>query len=115
MGDPKEQLRQALARAAQLGDVYADSDMLAQWLWENYVFPSRNMLTEITVRTRKPDKWRFVDTGTQQVWRWDQERDGGTFVLVDPEGLALMAGPEFRESLEQLARGEVVAEQEGED
>lgn len=38
-------------------------------------------LTDITIRTRKPGKWRFVDTETGQVWVWDVGR--GTFKLAD--------------------------------
>jgi hypothetical protein len=34
-------------------------------------------LEHITIRTRNPDKWRFHDTDTGQVWRWA----GGRFVL----------------------------------
>lgn len=28
-------------------------------------------LTHITIKTRKPDKWRFIDTETGETWRWD--------------------------------------------
>jgi hypothetical protein len=35
-------------------------------------------LVTIPIRTRKPAKWRFVDTETGEVWRWDVA--AGTFV-----------------------------------
>lgn len=28
-------------------------------------------IVAITINTRKPDKWRFLDTETREVWRWD--------------------------------------------
>lgn len=37
-------------------------------------------LEDITIRTRKPGKWRFVDSETGQVWRWDGDR--GQFLLT---------------------------------
>ena len=37
--------------------------------------------TDITIHTRKPGKWRFVDTETGQVWAWDDQRN--TFKLAD--------------------------------
>jgi hypothetical protein len=68
----------------------------------------RPPLVKIPIETRKPGQWRFVDTETQQVWRWV---DNG-FKLVDPEAdaesLALLADPEFLESMKQLRRGERV-------
>jgi hypothetical protein len=33
---------------------------------------------DITIRTRVPSKWRFVDQETGEVWRWDY--DQRTFV-----------------------------------
>jgi hypothetical protein len=69
----------------------------------------RPSLVTIPITTRTPGKWRFVDTETQEVWRWDTAADG--FKRMDPqadaEALALMASPDFQESLEQLRRGEV--------
>lgn len=68
----------------------------------------RPNLTSIIVNTRTPDKWRFVDTETQEVWRWE----AGSFKLVDPqadaEELALLNNPDFMESLAQMQRGEGV-------
>jgi hypothetical protein len=71
----------------------------------------RPSLTQITVETRRPGKWRFVDTETQQVWRW---RDGA-FELVDPiadtqelTDADLLADPELQESIAQCQHGETV-------
>jgi len=70
-------------------------------------------LTPITLHTRKPIKWRFVDTETKQVWFWDDSRD--TFKLVDPASDAqrladadLLADPDLQEALAQVRRGETV-------
>lgn len=30
-------------------------------------------LEHITIKTRNPDKWRFLDTETAETWRWDVE------------------------------------------
>jgi hypothetical protein len=31
-------------------------------------------IVTITIRTHKPDKWRFTDTDTGQVWSWADGR-----------------------------------------
>lgn len=47
-------------------------------------------LTTITLRTRKPKKWHFLDTETGEAWRWDEGawrhvEDGGTPEEPAPE------------------------------
>jgi hypothetical protein len=70
-------------------------------------------LTPITISTRKPGKWRFVDTETKQVWFWDDSSN--TFKLIDPVSDAqeladadLLADPDLQESLAQCQHGETV-------
>jgi hypothetical protein len=70
-------------------------------------------LTPIMINTRKPGKWRFVDTETKQVWFWDDSSN--TFKLIDPvtdaQELAdadLLADPDLQESLAQMRRGDTV-------
>ena len=31
----------------------------------------------ITIRTYKPDKWRFVDVETGDIWKWDEKEYAG--------------------------------------
>lgn len=41
----------------------------------------------ITISTRHPDKWRFVDIETNQVWRFDPDAKGKPFKIA---GVAIM-------------------------
>lgn len=46
----------------------------------------RGPLTEITIRTRTPAKWLFVDTETKEVWKWT---DDGFRYAVRPGSFTL--------------------------
>lgn len=37
---------------------------------------------DITISTRHPDKWRFVDIETNQVWRFDPDAKGKQFKIA---------------------------------
>jgi hypothetical protein len=34
-------------------------------------------MVEIPIRTHKPDKWRFVDLETGDIWKWDEKEYPG--------------------------------------
>lgn len=40
-------------------------------------------LTELTIRTHVPSKWRFVDLETGDVWRYNDEDPHSTFISAD--------------------------------
>lgn len=39
----------------------------------------------ITIRTRVPSKWLFVDQETGHIWRWDQLRETFTAAMLPPQ------------------------------
>jgi hypothetical protein len=44
---------------------------------------------EMTIRSKCPSKWRFVDGETGEVWKWDEERGVMTFAGFAAQGQSM--------------------------
>lgn len=59
--------------------------------WDDERERNSDSPVEMTIRSRVPSKWRFVDLETGDIWRYDQER--GTFTAAELSGLRIVGEP----------------------